>query len=323
MQSTHAKQHRYVWSLARPNSLTRCCSNLCGNLRGTRPYPCRLGTPDLQSSTLTHRSCDHSSHLCSSRRNVVAHDAKGFGKSADVAAYAPSGAAGEEASKFGPPNSLSALLEQGNHKAGVKTAEQPSPPPRTVLQHLANSPLVGCETSFRREFRSSRAPRMECVLANNPISAPAYLSTAALLWPRTQHSPAAAVRRISRRGAVRLEVPPCAKQPKGVCSVLALRQEALAEHESVIRAVAEFCAWLLWFYLCDRTSLLPFEAKAYSRDTVATIFAALVFAAFAGSVKADAKAASLSRHQTEEWKGWMQARPPPAPPLLLFLRTCS
>ena len=93
-----------------------------------------------------------------------------------------------------------------------------------------------------------------------------------------------------------------------MCRVLRLEPGLLAEHHVTISAVAEFCAWMLWFYVCDRTSWLPFEAKSYSRDTVAAIFAALVIAAFAGSIKVDATSSPLSRHQTEEWKGWMQVR---------------
>jgi len=49
-------------------------------------------------------------------------------------------------------------------------------------------------------------------------------------------------------------------------------------------------------------------AQAYSRDVLAFVFAALTLvAAWTSTAKARA-VVLLNRQQTEEWKGWMQAR---------------
>ena len=70
----------------------------------------------------------------------------------------------------------------------------------------------------------------------------------------------------------------------------------------------ECCTILLWFYVADRTSLLPYGAKSYSRDVLGFIFLALTLVAFFTSVKPCRVAVLLNRQQTEEWKGWMQVR---------------
>jgi hypothetical protein len=94
------------------------------------------------------------------------------------------------------------------------------------------------------------------------------------------------------------------------CRVLSLSQAELLEHAPTINAAAEFCAWMVWYYVSDRTTLLPFGSKSYSRDIFATSFAVIVVAAFSGTTTKEKKVMTLSRHQTEEWKGWMQVHPP-------------
>ena len=69
----------------------------------------------------------------------------------------------------------------------------------------------------------------------------------------------------------------------------------------------ECCTILMWFYVVDRTSLLPYGDKRYSRDVLGFIFLALTLVAFFTSLKQCRVAALLNRQQTEEWKGWMQA----------------
>ena len=90
--------------------------------------------------------------------------------------------------------------------------------------------------------------------------------------------------------------------------MLRFEEAALREHAATIDACAEFCAWMVWYYIADRTTLLPFGAKSYSRDIFATVYAVIVIAAFAGSMRKEKRVMTLSRQQTEEWKGWMQAR---------------
>ena len=58
--------------------------------------------------------------------------------------------------------------------------------------------------------------------------------------------------------------------------------------------------------MADRTSLLPYGAKSYSRDVLGFIFLALTLVAFFTSLKPCRVAVLLNRQQTEEWKGWMQ-----------------
>ena len=68
----------------------------------------------------------------------------------------------------------------------------------------------------------------------------------------------------------------------------------------------ECCTILLWFYVADRTSLLPYGTKSYSRDVLGFIFLALTLVAFFTSLRPCRVAVLLNRQQTEEWKGWMQ-----------------
>ena len=76
---------------------------------------------------------------------------------------------------------------------------------------------------------------------------------------------------------------------------------------------------MVWYYISDRTTLLPFGAKSYSRDIFATVYAVIVIAAFAGSMRKEKRVMTLSRQQTEEWKGWMQARCPSSTRTLIRL----
>lgn len=72
----------------------------------------------------------------------------------------------------------------------------------------------------------------------------------------------------------------------------------------------------MWFYVADRTSLLPYGAKSYSRDVLGFIFLALTLVAFFTSLKPCRVAVLLNRQQTEEWKGWMQVTHPCLTPVL-------
>lgn len=105
------------------------------------------------------------------------------------------------------------------------------------------------------------------------------------------------------------------------CSVLSLDRAALSQHEDAITALAEFSAWMIWFFVSDRTRLLEAGVKSYSRDVFLTAFVAIIAIAFGSSLRQDKRMMTLSRQQTEEWKGWMQVwRPRPAP-LCLFAST--
>lgn len=88
----------------------------------------------------------------------------------------------------------------------------------------------------------------------------------------------------------------------------------LLENRLTLRAIAEFGAYLVYFYICDRTNLFGESEKSYSRDLFLFLYFLLIIVAAMTSFKVhhDKSPFSgrsilyLNRHQTEEWKGWMQ-----------------
>ncbi|XP_057536587.1 protein REDUCED WALL ACETYLATION 3-like [Amaranthus tricolor] len=88
----------------------------------------------------------------------------------------------------------------------------------------------------------------------------------------------------------------------------------LMENRATLRAMAEFGMILVYFYICDRTNILGFSTKNYNRDLFLFLYALLIIVSAMTSLKKhqDKSAFSgksilyLNRHQTEEWKGWMQ-----------------
>ncbi|XXG43004.1 hypothetical protein AAC387_Pa01g3140 [Persea americana] len=88
----------------------------------------------------------------------------------------------------------------------------------------------------------------------------------------------------------------------------------LLENRAALRALAEFGALLIYFYICDRTNLFSDSKKNYSRDLFLFLYFLLIIASAITSLKKhhDKSAFSgksllyLNRHQTEEWRGWMQ-----------------
>ncbi|KAD3337821.1 hypothetical protein E3N88_33342 [Mikania micrantha] len=97
---------------------------------------------------------------------------------------------------------------------------------------------------------------------------------------------------------------------------LTMEESFLIENRATLRAMSEFGGILFYFYLCDRTSLIPESTKSYNRDLFMFLYALLIIVSAMTSLKkhSDKSAFSgksilyLNRHQTEEWKGWMQAR---------------
>ncbi|XP_012445470.1 protein REDUCED WALL ACETYLATION 3 isoform X2 [Gossypium raimondii] len=95
---------------------------------------------------------------------------------------------------------------------------------------------------------------------------------------------------------------------------LTMEDSFLLEHRTTLRAMAEFGAILVYFYICDRTDLLGESTKKYNRDLFLFLYALLIIvSAMTSLTKHNDKSAFsgktmqyLSRHQTEEWKGWMQ-----------------
>ncbi|XP_042064452.1 protein REDUCED WALL ACETYLATION 3-like [Salvia splendens] len=88
----------------------------------------------------------------------------------------------------------------------------------------------------------------------------------------------------------------------------------LLENRLLLRAMAEFGGILFYFYICDRTDIFSDSTKNYNRDLFIFLYILLIIASVMTSLKKhhDKSAFSgkailyLNRHQTEEWKGWMQ-----------------
>ncbi|XP_074269720.1 protein REDUCED WALL ACETYLATION 3-like isoform X1 [Silene latifolia] len=88
----------------------------------------------------------------------------------------------------------------------------------------------------------------------------------------------------------------------------------LMENRLILRAMAEFGIITAYFYICDRTNLLGDSTKNYNRDLFLFLYAILIIVSAMTSLKKhqDKSVFSgkailyLNRHQTEEWKGWMQ-----------------
>ncbi|PSR85068.1 Protein REDUCED WALL ACETYLATION like, partial [Actinidia chinensis var. chinensis] len=88
----------------------------------------------------------------------------------------------------------------------------------------------------------------------------------------------------------------------------------LLENRLTLRAISEFGALLIYFYLCDRTNLFGDSKKSYNRDLFLFLYFLLIIVSAITSftIHNDKSPFSgksilyLNRHQTEEWKGWMQ-----------------
>ncbi|KAG6517411.1 hypothetical protein ZIOFF_020800 [Zingiber officinale] len=104
------------------------------------------------------------------------------------------------------------------------------------------------------------------------------------------------------------------KQKPGLFRFFMIDKDFLIENRSVLRAASEFGAFLAYFYLCDRTDLFGESIKSYNRDLFLFLYFLLILVAAMTSFKihhdtspfSSKSVLYLNRHQTEEWKGWMQ-----------------
>ncbi|CAI9087921.1 OLC1v1022122C1 [Oldenlandia corymbosa var. corymbosa] len=95
---------------------------------------------------------------------------------------------------------------------------------------------------------------------------------------------------------------------------LTMEESFLLENRATLRAMSEFGGILIYFYICDRTDFFADSTKSYNRDLFLFLYILLIIASALTSLKKhhDKSAFSgkailyLNRHQTEEWKGWMQ-----------------
>ncbi|RMZ53981.1 hypothetical protein APUTEX25_002558 [Auxenochlorella protothecoides] len=93
----------------------------------------------------------------------------------------------------------------------------------------------------------------------------------------------------------------------GLARCVLLDRAALVSALPTLRAAVEGGAWIMWFFLADRTALLNSTGRIYSRDTFLFMFLALATCAALASQRPTGRPpAVLNRGQTEEWKGWMQ-----------------
>ncbi|CAN8245894.1 unnamed protein product [Cochlearia groenlandica] len=95
---------------------------------------------------------------------------------------------------------------------------------------------------------------------------------------------------------------------------LSMEDSFLLEHRATLRAMSEFGVILVYFYICDRTELLGDSTKNYNRDLFLFLYVLLIIVSAMTSLKRHNNKSPvtgksilyLNRHQTEEWKGWMQ-----------------
>ncbi|KAK4478348.1 hypothetical protein RD792_017638 [Penstemon davidsonii] len=99
-----------------------------------------------------------------------------------------------------------------------------------------------------------------------------------------------------------------------VTRFLTLDESFLLENRLTLRAISEFGALLIYFYICDRTNLFGDSKKSYNRDLFLFLYFLLIIVSAITSFKIHNEKSHfsgksimyLNRHQTEEWKGWMQ-----------------
>ncbi|TKW02958.1 hypothetical protein SEVIR_7G045400v4 [Setaria viridis] len=95
---------------------------------------------------------------------------------------------------------------------------------------------------------------------------------------------------------------------------ITLNKSFLLENRGVLRAMSEFGIILVYFYICDRTSIFAESKKSYNRDMFLFLYILLIIASTLTSLKKHHEPSAISRksilylnrHQTDEWRGWMQ-----------------
>ncbi|GKV37887.1 hypothetical protein SLEP1_g45857 [Rubroshorea leprosula] len=95
---------------------------------------------------------------------------------------------------------------------------------------------------------------------------------------------------------------------------LMMDEAFLIENRLTLRAISEFGALLAYFYICDRTDVFGSSKKSYNRDLFLFLYFLLIIVSAITSFKihhdkspfSGKSILYLNRHQTEEWKGWMQ-----------------
>ncbi|XP_057418795.1 protein REDUCED WALL ACETYLATION 2 isoform X2 [Lotus japonicus] len=113
---------------------------------------------------------------------------------------------------------------------------------------------------------------------------------------------------------------PASPKPRGLTAsspifrFLLMDECFLIENRLTLRAMSEFGLLLAYFYLCDRTDFFGSSKKSYNRDLFLFLYFLLIIVSAVTSFKihndkspfSGKSILYLNRHQTEEWKGWMQ-----------------
>ncbi|KAG8480829.1 hypothetical protein CXB51_025308 [Gossypium anomalum] len=95
---------------------------------------------------------------------------------------------------------------------------------------------------------------------------------------------------------------------------LMMDETFLIENRLTLRAISEFGVLLAYYYICDRTDVFASSKKSYNRDLFLFLYFLLIIVSAITSFKihhdkspfSGKSILYLNRHQTEEWKGWMQ-----------------
>lgn len=95
---------------------------------------------------------------------------------------------------------------------------------------------------------------------------------------------------------------------------LLMDESFLIENRLTLRAISEFGLLLAYYYICDRTNFFGESKKSYNRDLFVFLYFLLIIVSAITSFKIHQDKSPfsgkailyLNRHQTEEWKGWMQ-----------------
>ncbi|XP_062108839.1 protein REDUCED WALL ACETYLATION 2 isoform X1 [Humulus lupulus] len=95
---------------------------------------------------------------------------------------------------------------------------------------------------------------------------------------------------------------------------LLMEESFLLENRLTLRAISEFGVLLAYYYVCDRTDFFNSSEKSYNRDFFLFLYFLLIIVSAMTSFKIHNEKSPLTgksilylnRHQTEEWKGWMQ-----------------
>ncbi|XP_042492843.1 protein REDUCED WALL ACETYLATION 2-like isoform X2 [Macadamia integrifolia] len=95
---------------------------------------------------------------------------------------------------------------------------------------------------------------------------------------------------------------------------LLMDESFLLENRLTLRAIFEFGLMMAFFYVSDRTNIFGESKKNYNRDLFLFLYFLLIIVSAVTSFKihhdkspfSGKSILYLNRHQTEEWKGWMQ-----------------